>query len=106
DGPRFGQTRRQLVAGHRLHEGIVHRIEDPERRDLADDLTGIEPHGRERHVEGPPHFTFGLILSSGSVEEPAREERDHQGETAERETSLVVHGLFVSHRLAYTAAPS
>jgi hypothetical protein len=45
-------------------------------------------------------------MSSGPVEETAREEREYQGETAERETSLVVHGLFVTHRLAYTAAAS
>ena len=59
--PRFGEARRHEIAGHRLHERVVHRVEDPERRDEARGrLARVEPGRRQSHVERPAHLAFGL----------------------------------------------
>jgi hypothetical protein len=42
--PRLRETRRHEVAGHRLHERVVHRVEHPERcEEAARDLARVEP---------------------------------------------------------------
>ena len=54
-GPRLGQAGRVEVRRHRLHEGVVERVEDHERRDLGVRLGGIEPARGERDVDGEGH---------------------------------------------------
>ena len=59
--PRLREARRHEVAGHRLHERVVHRVEHPERcQEAAGDLARIEPRRRQRHVERPAHLTLRL----------------------------------------------
>src|SRR5215467_783824 len=72
--PRLGQARRHDVAGHRLDQGIVERVLDPERRDKAQHLARIEPGRRHRHVERPAHLALGLGLGFRPADEPARQE--------------------------------
>src|SRR6266478_4571243 len=71
--PRLGQAGRLHVAGHRLHQRIVEAVEDPEGRELTDHLARVEPHGRERDVEGPPHLALRLRLGAGRVDESTGE---------------------------------
>ncbi|OLC00517.1 MAG: hypothetical protein AUH30_02350 [Candidatus Rokubacteria bacterium 13_1_40CM_68_15] len=71
--PRLREARRLEIARHRLHQRIVKAIEDPEGRELADDLAGIEPEGRQRDVERPPHLAFRLGLGGGGADESADE---------------------------------
>ena len=87
-GPRLGEARRHEIAGHRLHEGVVDRVEHPERGDLTRHLARIEPERRERHVERPAHLAFRLGLRrSGS------RRRERQGQrTRECESPCTVHG--------------
>src|SRR5262249_4730395 len=59
--PRLGEAGRHEIAGHRLHERIVQRVEHPERREkAAGDLARIEPRRRERDVERPTHLALWL----------------------------------------------
>ena len=90
--PGLGQARGHEVAGHRLHERVVHRVEEPERRELAHDLARIEPVRRDRHVEGPAHLALGPGLGRGvgaeAQAEDGAEERD-RGERAHRHASCL-----------------
>ena len=60
DRPRLGQAGGHEIARHRLHERVVDRVEHPERRELSLGFAGIEPLGRQRHVEGPAHLAVRL----------------------------------------------
>src|SRR5439155_16479828 len=62
DRPRLREARREVIARHRLHERVVHRVQHPERREDADHLRGIEPRRRQRDVERVPDLTLGLRL--------------------------------------------
>ena len=76
--PGLGQARGQEIAGHRLHERVVHRGEHPERGQHPDHLGRIEPGRRERHVERPAHLSFRLGLSGRGGETGTEEQDDHQ----------------------------
>ena len=89
--PRLGQARRHQIAGHRLHERVVDRVEHPERGEPLE-LSRIEPHGRERHVQRPAHLAFRLGLGGGVVDETAGEQRAQQEDAAQSEGSVDVHG--------------
>src|SRR5262245_26091840 len=108
DRPGFGEARRHLVAGHRLHQRVVERVEDPERRELADDFAWIEPHRGEGDVERPAHFTFGLHLGGGLADEAGREQDISEHQTADRETPCGGHRPLLPSSPAsrYTPAPS
>ena len=84
--PGFGQARRHEIAGHGFHERVVDRVEDPERREPLE-LAGVEPHGRQGHVQRPPHLPFrlwrrsrpglGTRLSAGNNREQSDSCRHH-----------------------------
>jgi hypothetical protein len=81
--PRLGQARRHEVTRHRLHQGVVQRVEDPERgEEAAGDLSRVEPRGRQRHVQCVAHLAFGLRgwrgLGLGSGDEAHGEQRGNQ----------------------------
>src|SRR5262249_57493244 len=57
--PRLGQARRERVAGHRLHERVVQRVERQERRDDTRRLGGIEPCRGQGDVGGDRQLPFG-----------------------------------------------
>ena len=71
-GPGLGEARGHGVAGHRLHERVVQRVEDHEGRDDARRLGGVEPRGGERHVNRPG----GLALRGGRGRGKAGDEED------------------------------
>jgi len=98
--PRLRQARRQHLAGHGLHEGVVQRVEHPERREDADDLGRIEPHRRQRHVEREAHLALGLRLRARRRPRAAQRRGDEQaGEDRHRRAPRL-------HREAeYTARP-
>ena len=81
--PRLGQARRHQIAWHRLHERVVQRVEDPERRDEAGGrLARVEPGRRQGHVERPAHLALGLGLRRGlRLGRDVRDERDHEHES-------------------------
>ena len=76
--PGLGEARGQEIAGHRLHERVVHRGEHPERGQHAHHLGRIEPGRRERHVEGPAHLALGLGLGGRGGETGTDEQGDDQ----------------------------
>src|SRR5262249_42775216 len=53
DGPGLGETRRHEVARHRLHQRVVDRIEEPERRELPRSLARVEPCGAKASRRAP-----------------------------------------------------
>ena len=79
--PRLGQARGVDPGRHRLHQRVVQRVENHERRDDAFRLGGIEPAGCERDVHAPRHGAFGCR----GRRTRAAEERDgceHQDDTS------------------------
>jgi hypothetical protein len=90
DRPGLGQAGREMVAGHRLHQRVVQRVHHPERREHADDLGGIEPLGRECHVERPAHLALRPGLGRGR----RRRHRDRRGQhesQGQGDTARAVH---------------
>jgi hypothetical protein len=62
-GPGFGEARRHALAGHRLHQRIVQRVQNPERGQRARRrLPRVHPGRRQGHVKRPSHLAFGLGL--------------------------------------------
>ena len=64
--PRLGETWRLDVARHRLHHGVVQRVEHHKRGDQRLRLSRIKPERRERYVEGPGQ----LALRAGAKADP------------------------------------
>ena len=60
-------------------------IEDPERGELPDDLSRIEPHGGQGHVESPAHLAVGLGLGGAPVETTAGEQGAHEDDGSQSE---------------------
>ena len=84
--PRLGQARRGQVSGHRLHERVVQRVEDPERRELTHDLARVEPVRRDRDVERPAHLAVRLRLGRAGAGEAQAEQQRREEQDAERAT--------------------
>src|SRR5262249_22699863 len=90
--PRLGQAWRQMVAGHGLHKRVVDRVEDPERREDADDgLARIEPNGRKRHVPGPTALAFGFGLGRRIVDEAADQDRAEEDQAGHGDSPGALH---------------
>src|SRR5262249_48351460 len=85
--PRLRQARRHEIAGHRLEECVVERVEHPERRDEAgSQLARIEPGRGERHVERPAQLALGLrrrrrLRLGHRVTRDTAGEQDHDQDT-------------------------
>ncbi len=76
--PRLGEARRHLMARHRLHEAVVERVEEQERRDEAGRLGGLEEARRGREVERPRHLP-GRRLGRERRRARDRHEREDPG---------------------------
>ena len=85
--PRLGQARRHGVAGHRLHQRVVQRVEHHERRADPGRLGGIEPGRGERDVNGPGHLPLGRRVARRGLGG-----RDPEDEQRREEASKVPHG--------------
>ena len=76
--PRLGEARRGLPGGHRLHQRVVDRVEHLERRDRGLGLTGIEPAGRQGHVEGVGDLSFRCRFERRERRDECRDGRDER----------------------------
>ena len=92
DAPGFGQARRHGVTGHRLHQRVVQRVEDHERRPDPRSLCRIEPRGSDRDVSSPRH----LILGRGQRGRGG-DHRDRDDERSGEERSSVSRDVHGSH---------
>ena len=77
--PRLGQAGRHGLLGHRLHEGVVERVEDHEGRDEARRLGGLEEGRRQAEVKRPGHLPCRRFRG-----EDRRGSDRHQGEDESR----------------------
>src|SRR5262249_57521003 len=75
--PRFGQTRRHVVAGQRLDQRVVERVQEDERRPESRGLRGIEKRGGDGRVERDRELTVWLALRAGRAG-PDEEEAGEQ----------------------------
>jgi hypothetical protein len=78
DRPGLGQAPGLRLARHGLHEGVVQRVQDQERRDETRCLGRIEEGRRQREVDGPGHLSRGRV-GGPSLRDP-RGRRDGQGD--------------------------
>ena len=78
--PRLGEARSLRVARHRLEHRVVKRVEEHVRRDDARRLGGVEPGGRDRHVDGPGELPFRGGRRGRGAERSQEQQRDDQGE--------------------------
>ena len=85
-GPALREARRHRLAWHRLHEGVMKAIEDPERRDDPRGVGRVEPRRGEREVESQGQLSFGRSLGWRGH---AREEHD---ERERSQTDTTLHG--------------
>src|SRR4029453_10306118 len=90
--PRFGQTRRRRVTGHRLGERVVQRAHDHERRDDPERPGGIEPGRGQREVHAPRHLAFGS-RRGGRGDGEQREKRAHYRSEMAHRLSLFASAL-------------
>src|SRR5207245_542804 len=86
-GPALREARRHRLAWHRLHEGVMKAIEDPERRDDPRGVGRVEPRRGEREVESQGQLSFGRSLGWRGH---AREEHDERERSSQTDTTL--HG--------------
>jgi len=98
--PRLRQARRLVIARHRLHERVVHRVQHPERREHADDLGRVEPRRREGDVERPAHLALGLGLGARGSGRAGDQGPGEQRDECERDDALAVHGSSSTRRPA------
>ena len=88
-GKRLGEARRLIVARHRLHQCVVHPIEEHVRRDDPAGLARVEPGRGERHV----HAIRQLPLRSGDGASLASRDADRrerkQGSSRHGSTAVV-----------------
>src|SRR5262249_19811316 len=75
--PRFGQTRRHVVAGQRLDQRVGERVQEDERRPEPWGLRGIEKRGGDGRVERDGELTVWLALRAGGAG-PDEEEAGEQ----------------------------
>ena len=75
--PGLGQRGRVEVARHRLHQGVVERVVDHERRDLGLGLGRVEPARGERDVDPERH---GAGRLSGDARGEAQRQHDERKE--------------------------
>src|SRR5437870_5180774 len=75
--PRLGETGRHRVAGHRLHQRVVERVEHHERRDDPRGLGGVEPRRGEGDVNAPRQLPLGRGAGRRGRAEPHAHEQRH-----------------------------
>ena len=108
--PRLGEAGRHQVAGHGFDERVVDGIEHPERGE-ARELSRIEPHGRQRHVQRPAHLPFrlrlgGRLLAGATHEHEAKQgggQREPSGDTRFGVHAVLLRPVVLSippHRMA------
>ena len=56
--PGFGEAGRQFLARHRLHDRVMQRVQDHERRDDPRRLGRVEPGRRQRDMHAPGQLTL------------------------------------------------
>ena len=84
DGPGLGQARGHDVAGHRLHERVVERVEDHERGDQGFGLAGVEPPRDQGHVQAQGHGAVRRDRAGGAGTEQRREDEEQDCESTHR----------------------
>ena len=76
--PRFGEARRGLSGRHRLHQRVVDRVEDLERRDGRFGLAWIEPARRQGDVERVGDLAFRCRFELRERRDEYRDGRDER----------------------------
>ena len=87
--PGLGQARRHVVAGQRLDQRVVQRIEKHERRADPRGLGGIEKRGGDRGVEGDGELAVRLGLRPGLS---TRHPQDDPEESDAQREPVHLHG--------------
>ena len=87
--PLFGEGRRQWLARHWLHQRVVDRVQDEERRDDPRRLGRVEPGRRQRDMDAPGQLALrrGGERHAGSTRGDA--ERGERQEIAARRAKRV-----------------
>jgi len=83
---RLGQGWRVQVTWHRLHQRVMQRVQDHERRDLGLGLRGVEPAGGERDVHAPRHRAGRLRGRARGQQDAHRDEQDEPAQRASAST--------------------
>src|SRR5215467_6857368 len=75
--PRLGQAGCHGPGGHRLHQGVVNRVEHHERRDRGFRLARIQPSGRHRDVSADRELSIGRAGGRRTSKHRAEHEQHH-----------------------------
>src|SRR4029453_9354007 len=86
--PRLREAGRHVVAGQRLDQRVVHRVQEDERRPDARRLGRIEEYRRDRRVEGYRELPVRLALRVGRSIPSGQDEEGDESDSARERTHI------------------